>query len=129
MTSGRRQAWCRSVVLLGLSTLCGSGLTHTSVGAGNEAVLAGAMPRVFASCRWGSQGAPVKSREAIERPDFNGVWQLHGTENLSGFMQSIGYNFFLAKAASLARVTQTIEQKEDELRFTFEVNPPLLSPR
>ncbi|CAE7642725.1 unnamed protein product [Symbiodinium microadriaticum] len=43
--------------------------------------------------------------------------------------QAIGYNFLLAKAAGLARVKQTIEQKETELRFVFEVNPPLLSPR
>mmetsp|Transcript_9694 Transcript_9694/g.20023 ORF Transcript_9694/g.20023 Transcript_9694/m.20023 type:complete len:204 (+) Transcript_9694:2-613(+) len=63
------------------------------------------------------------------RPNFTGVWRVERTENLGGFMQDIDYNFLIAKAAGLARVTQTIEHQGDELDFTFEVMPPILSSR
>ncbi|CAK9000998.1 unnamed protein product [Durusdinium trenchii] len=130
MRDTKRHAFCRSVLFFSSTALlCGleAPLTTASASAGNEAVLAGAMPRVFAAGRYidsRSQQHPGRIR-----PDLSGTWRMERAENLSGFMQAIGYNFILAKAASFARVTQTIEQKEDELHFVFEVNPPLLAPR
>ena len=128
----RRSA--RSIALLTFTFLGTFNLTLTNVSssAGNEAVLAGAMPRVFAAGRY-IQGDLSRHQAGpagvATRPDLSGKWQMERAENLSGFMQAIGYNFILAKAASFARVTQTIEQNEEQLRFIFEVNPPLLSPR
>ncbi|CAE8594403.1 unnamed protein product, partial [Polarella glacialis] len=69
------------------------------------------------------------SFSSAERPDFSGVWRLERAENLARFMRAIGYNFLVAQAAGLARVTQTIEQRQDEIKFVFEVVPPLLAQR
>mmetsp|Transcript_2220 Transcript_2220/g.3831 ORF Transcript_2220/g.3831 Transcript_2220/m.3831 type:complete len:212 (-) Transcript_2220:55-690(-) len=132
MARGRAMAGHKLCIFLGfLLWSCNLSLTNVSpVGAGNEAVLAGAMPRVFAAGRY-IQGdlTPRHQAGVVTRPDLSGRWRMERAENLSGFMQAIGYNFILAKAAGLARVTQTIEQDEDQLRFVFEVNPPLLAPR
>ncbi|CAE7232689.1 unnamed protein product [Symbiodinium natans] len=119
------------VLLLSMPLLQSPGHANVmaSQAAGNEAVLAGAMPKVFAATRYWNAAHPQPPGHNAQHPDFSGVWQLERSENLSGFMQAIGYNVLLAKAAGLARVKQTIEQKVTELHFVFEVNPPLLSPR
>eukprot|EP00420_Gonyaulax_spinifera_P023649 CAMPEP_0197913216 /NCGR_PEP_ID=MMETSP1439-20131203/76241_1 /TAXON_ID=66791 /ORGANISM="Gonyaulax spinifera, Strain CCMP409" /LENGTH=205 /DNA_ID=CAMNT_0043535057 /DNA_START=43 /DNA_END=660 /DNA_ORIENTATION=- len=72
--------------------------------------------------------APPAASKAPPRPNFSGTWQLEKAENQSNFMRAIGYNFLVAQAAFLARVTQTIRHEGDELHFTFEVVPPLLAP-